>query len=408
MPKPGAPEVTKVAGQETTSYVSPGQEIEKYYKRDAAKPPRVDQKLENAHFINAAIMLANHLGFNSFDEAVTALLVAKTTNPDFDYGVLKHMKGTSGSKKAAESIEKNMPVLQEAIDNSFEKRVRRMAEALDGVKKQFEAEDGWVFPIATMKEHAIVLNSHGDLFRATYEDDEGTIRITKAEKFAAAPVKTEESQKVLGEAVEALMEGRGKKAKLALRDLVARTHDQNETFDKARFQSLVQQIAGESYWRNYVKENGPRVRVFVRGDLKEVYGSGVRPRFQKVRLGEVDEKFEDRYRADVRKYTAALVEKIEKMKEDVQGLFNRDQWRVNGLAAYDKQQGLQVSNFLNHFIGDYVNSLTTVAEGLRLSVVESTLPFQAHLYDTLAEEYPNYVLGYLFIKKALGDIRSGV
>ena len=43
-----------------------------------------------------------------------------------------------------------------------------------------------------------------------------------------------------------------------------------------------------------------------------------------------------------------------------------------------------------------------------MGIGETDLPFQAYLYDTLAEEYPTYALGYLFAKKALNNIRSGV
>jgi hypothetical protein len=30
------------------------------------------------------------------------------------------------------------------------------------------------------------------------------------------------------------------------------------------------------------------------------------------------------------------------------------------------------------------------------------------VYDTLAEEFPNYALAYLFAKKALGELKSGI
>lgn len=405
MPELEAPKVEKHPGEEQTSYVSPGQEIEKYYKREPSHPPRADQKIDSAQFINAALFLADHMGVG-YDEAATILLVAKTTNPQFDFGILRGMKGAAAT--AAESIRRNLPLLREAIQNSIESKLRRVIEALNANRKAFEDENGWVFPVATLRNYAIVLNSRGALFRVQYEDTDDGVRIAKAEKFVAAEVQKESIQKVLSDAVQALMEGKKEKVRLTLRDLVSRVTDAREDFEKARYQALIDAIKGESFWRNHVRENNPRLRAFVRGDLKEVYNSGVKPRFQKLRIGEVDQRFENQYRDDIRKSMADLIGRMERMKEEVSEAFTRDQWRVNSLSAYDKEKGLQISHFLSRFVGDYMNTLTTVIEGLRLSCVESSLPFQAHLYDTLAEAFPDYVLGLLFIRKALADIRSGV
>lgn len=406
MPKPEAPEVARHPGEELTSYISPGQEIEKYYKHELPSPPKADQPLDDAQFINAALLLADHLGFVSFDEAVIALLVAKATNPQFDLGILRGMKGAAAV--AAESIRRNLPLLREAFENSIERKLRRVAEALNANREAFGDGDGWVFPIATLQSHAVVLNSKGDLFRAQYEESEDGVRIVRAEKFAAAEIQRESVQKVLSDAVQAIMEGKKEKARLTLRDLVSRVTDAQEDFEKARYQALLDAIRGDSFWRTHVRENGPRLRSFVRGDLREIYNSGVRPKFRKLRLGEVDQKFEGQYKEDVRKSMAALIGRLERMKEEISEAFTRDQWRVNSLSAYDKEKGLQVSHFLNRFVGDYINSLTTIVEGLRLSCVGSSLPFQAHLYDTLAEAFPDYVLGFLFARKALEDIRSGL
>jgi hypothetical protein len=405
MPKKEATAVQYVPGEEQTSYVSPGQEIEKYYERPKPQPPKPDQKLDNATFISAAILLADHMNIG-YDEATTALLVAKTTNPQFDFGILKGMKGTAAA--AAESIRKNLPLLQEAFENSIENRLRKIVAALNLVRESFGDKDGWVFPIATLKDHAICLNSKGELFRVQYEEVDGNLYVTKTEKFSTQEVQQESVKKVLGDAVQALMEGKKEKVRLSLRDLIHRVTDAKEDFEKARHQALLDAIKGDSFWRTHIRENNPRIRAFVRGDLKEVYGSGVKPRFHKLRLGEVDQKLEGQYREDVRKSMAAIIEKMERMRDEVLEAFTRDQWRVNSLSAYDKERGLQIGHFLNRFIGDYANTLTTVVDGLRLSCVESSLPFQAHLYDTLAEAFPDYVLGYLFIRKALADIRSGV
>lgn len=405
-----APAVVKVAGEEGTSYVTPGEKTADTLARPTA-PAGVDQKIDNAQFINAALTLADHLGYGSYDEAVTTLLVAKATNPDFDFGVLAGLSGKAAA--VAESVQKNRPLIQEALENSFETRTRKLVSALSGVRAQFEDADGYVVPIATLKNHAIVVNSKGDLFRATYDVTEDDIKILKAEKFATAdaPAPKMESRglSILKGIVSDLFEGRKDRVKIGLKDLLQQgPTDTREEFDKNRHQHILKHIKAESFWRDHVHKNAAKMKAFVRGDLKEINNSGIRAKFGKLRLREVDAKFEGQYAKDVRRSLNDLISRVEKMRAEVTETFARDQWLINSLSSYDRQNGVQTSNFLNCFVADYVGNLTTLSDGLRLATVESSLPFQATLYDTLAEEYPTYVLGYLFVKKALSDIRTGV
>lgn len=407
-----APAVVKVAGEEGTSYTSPGEKIADTLARPTA-PAGADQKLDNANFINAALTLADHLGFGSYDEAATTVLLAKSTNPQFDFGMLAGLSGKASA--VAESLQKNHPLIQEALENSFETRTRKLVSALFGVREQFEDKDGFVVPIATLKNHAIVVNSKGDLFRATYDVTEDDIKILKAEKFAtagapaAAPKMESRGLSILKGVVSALFEGKKDRVKVGLKDLLQQgPTDTREEFDKNRHQHILKHIKAESFWRDHVNKNAAKMKAFVRGDLKEINNSGVRAKFGKLRLREVDAKFEGQYAKDVRRSLNDLITRVEKMRAEVTETFARDQWLVNSLSSYDRQHGVQTANFLNCFVGDYVSHLTTLSDGLRLATVESSVPFQASLYDTLAEEYPTYVLGYLFVKKALSDIRSGV
>lgn len=406
------PAVVTVAGEEGTSYTSPGEKVTDTLARPSA-PPSADQKLDNSNFINAALTLADHMGFGSYDEAATTVLVAKATNPQFDFGMLAGLSGKASA--VAESLQKNHPLIQEALENSFETRTRKLVAALYGVREQFEDKDGFVVPVATLKNHAIVVNSKGDLFRATYDVAEDDIKILKAEKFATAdaapaPVKTEsKGLSILKGVVADLFEGRKDRVKIGLKDLLQQGPvDTREEFDKNRHQHILKHIKAESFWRDHVSKNAAKMKAFVRGDLKEINNSGIRAKFGKLRLREVDAKFEGQYAKDVRRSLNDLITRVEKMRAEVTETFARDQWLINSLSSYDRQHGVQTSNFLNCFVGDYVSHLTTLSDGLRLATVESSLPFQAQLYDTLAEEYPTYVLGYLFVKKALSDIRSGV
>lgn len=405
-----APAVVKVAGEEGTSYTSPGEKISDTLARPTA-PAVAEQKLDNAAFINAAIVLADQMGLASYDEAATTLLVAKATNPQFDFGALAGLSGKASA--VAESLQKNHPLIQEALENSFETRTRKLVTALYGVREQFEDKDGFVVPVATLKNHAIVVNSKGDLFRATYDVTEDDIKILKAEKFAtAAPAQKMESkrgQSILKGLVDALFEGRKDRVKIGLKDLLQQgPTDTREEFDQNRHQHILKHIKAESFWRDHVNKNSAKMKAFVRGDLKEINNSGIRAKFGKLSLREVDAKFESQYAKDVRRSLNDLITRVEKMRAEVTETFARDQWLVNSLSSYDRQHGVQTSNFLNCFVGDYVSHLATLSDGLRLATVESSLPFQAKLYDTLAEEYSTYVLGYLFVKKALSDIRAGV
>jgi hypothetical protein len=408
-----APAVVKVAGEEGTSYTSSGEKIADTLARPTA-PAVAEQKIDNASFINAALLLADQMGMASYDEAATTVLIAKATNPQFDLGALAGLSGKASA--VAESLQKNHPLIQEALENSFETRTRKLITALYGVREQFEDKDGFVVPVATLKNHAIVINSKGDLFRATYDVTEADIKILKAEKFATAPdpaaapapVQTE-GRSVLKSFVDDLFEGRKDRVKIGLKDLLQQgPQDTREEFDKNRHQHILKHIKAESFWRDHVNKNAAKMKAFVRGDLKEINNSGVRAKFGKLRLREVDAKFEGQYAKDVRRSLNDLITRVEKMRAEVTETFARDQWLINSLSSYDRQHGVQTANFLNCFVGDYVSHLTTLSDGLRLATVESSVPFQANLYDTLAEEYPTYVLGYLFVKKALSDIRSGV
>jgi hypothetical protein len=408
-----APAVAKVGGQEGTSYTSPGaSEVGDTLARPTA-PKEQKHEIDNASFINAALTLSDHMGLGSYDEAATALLVAKASNPDYDLGVLSGLSGRASA--VHETLVKNADMIAEAQEQSFETRIRRLVAALTSVREQFDDKDGFVVPVATLKNHAIVVNSKGDLFRAHYEESDADIKILKAEKFAtteattAHKVESKSGVALVKGIVNDLFEGRKDRVQVGLKDLLqTNPTETREEFDRNRHQHLLQQIKNESFWKNHVRANAHKMKAFVRGALSEINNTSVKPKYGKLRAREVDAKFESQYAKDVRKSLAGLMEKFEKVRAEVSETFTRDQWLINSLSSYDRKHGVQTANFLNTFVADYVNTLTTVSEGLRLAVVESSLPFQAHLYDTLAEEYPTYVLGYLFIKKALSDIRTGV
>jgi hypothetical protein len=122
----------------------------------------------------------------------------------------------------------------------------------------------------------------------------------------------------------------------------------------------------------------------------------------------MDSRMAGQYKEPIRKGLQELCSRFETMKTGLQEMYSKDQWLLNSLPAYDRSRGVQMSNFLNHYVSELINGLTNSSDGIRVALGESDLPFQAFLYDTLAEEYPTYALAFLFAKKALSDIRSGV
>ena len=385
---PNATSVKKETG-DTNAYVSPGADLGLPLTQPKVKGPNVDQTLDNSHFLNSAILLADYTGA-SFEDSVKTLLVAKAGNPNFDLGALAGLSGKTS--KMAENLRRAKPLIMEAMENSIEAKIHRLIDALNGVKDQFEAKEGWVFPVATMAKHAIVVNHEGNVFRAHFDESDDGIKITKSEKYNLE-VKQESITKTVSNAVDALMEGRKEKIKVNLKDLLKhRTESDSYEFAKARYQSLLKQIKAESFWKQHVQENAARIRVFVRGDLREINSSGIKARFQKLRLGEVDEKFRNQYQPTVRKALSEVMQRLMKMQSEIQESFTKDQWLINSLSSMSRERGLETAGFVNHFVGEYLNSLTSTVEGIRLALGESDLPFQALLYDTLAEEYPNYAL----------------
>ena len=398
-------QVEKTPGDETNSYVSPGKELGLPGTEKKMVGPDVNQQLDMGSFINSAILLADYTG-SSFEESVKTLLVAKAGNPQFDLGALAGLSGKNA--KVAENLQRAKPLIMEAMENSFEAKIQRLVSALEGVKEQFEAKDGWVFPVATLAKHAIVVNHEGNVFRAHFEESEDGVKITKAEKYNLE-VKQESITKVTSRAVEALMEGRKASAKIGLRDLLKqRNENDSYEFAKARHQSFMRQIKESNFWKEHVRENAARIKVFVRGQLSEINGSGIRARFQKLRLSEMDSKLVVQYQPTIRKALSEMLNRFMKMHDQVSEAFTKDQWLINSLGSMNRDTGHSTAHFMNYFVGEYLNSLTSSVDGIRLALGESDLPFQAHLYDTLAEEYPTYALAYLFTKKALSDIKSGL
>lgn len=398
-------QVQDAPGENLNSYTSPGDELGLPGTEPKVKGPNVNQQLDMSHFINSAILLADYTG-SSYEESVKTLLVAKAGNPAFDLGALAGLSGKNA--KMAENLQRAKPLIQEAMANSLEAKIQKLIGALEVVKEQFEAKDGWVFPVATMAKHAIVVNNDGNVFRAHFEESEDGVTITKAEKYNLE-TKQESITKVTSRAVDALMEGRKAAVKVGLRDLLKqRTENDSFEFAKARHQSFLRQIKESSFWKEHIKDNAARIKVFVRGQLSEINNSGIRARFGKMRMSEMDSRFVAQYQPTVRKALSEMLNRFMKMRETVSEAFTKDQWLINSLGSMNRESGHSTAHFMNYFVGEYLNSLTSTVDGIRLALGESDLPFQALLYDTLAEEYPAYALAYLFTKKALSDIRSGL
>jgi hypothetical protein len=400
---------TKVPGEDQTSYVSPSKTIQDPMSRPVPpvnKPESVD--ISDSTFINAAFKLVE-LGVGSYEEAVPILLIAKASKPktELDLGMLK-----ATSKKSvpvAESIQRNSAMLQSLFENSNEHRLIKIAEALRSVKELLEDKDGWVAPVATFRSHVIAINSKGDIFRAEIDEDEDGIKVVKAEKIAEGKAPTVDIKKTLTDTINALVEGRKSQVKIQLSELLKHaSSDSAFEFAKQRYQHILEGIRATPFWKSHVKENEPRIRAFVRGSLNELNKGNFKQRFQKLRLGEVNEPFVSQYKTSVQKALHSLMEKFDKMRSELNETYTRDQWLINSLASYDKKYGAQTTNFLNHFISEFTNSLSTVVNSVRPIISERDIQFQALVYDTLAEDYQNYALAFLFAKKALGDLKSGV
>jgi hypothetical protein len=395
------------ASDDKTGYVSAGQEIQDPFTRATPQPPKgpVDGMGE-ADFINAALKLVE-FGIGSYEEAVPVLLIAKSSNPAFDFGALKSVV-TEPAKPVAESIKKNTALIRELFEHSNERRLVKIASALGSVRELLEDKDGWVAPIATFHNHAIAINSKGDIFRVEFEEADDAIRVIKSEKIAEGRSKATYS-KTLIDAADALVEGKSHKAKVHLRELLHTTEgDAGLEFAKNRYQHVLDSVKQNSFWKKHVRENSAKIKGFLQGSLQELNKLVMRPKFKKLTLGEVNEKFVEQYRTPVQKALSELVERIEFMQKDLQEAYTKDQWLINSLASYDRQYGAQTSNFLNRFVGDLSSSLTSLAENVRPVSNERDIPFQATVYDTLAEEFQNYALAYMFAKKALGELKSGI
>lgn len=400
---------TKVPGEEQTSYVSPSKAIQDPMNRPV--PPKEEPKstdIGDSNFINAAFKLVE-LGVGSYEEAVPILLVAKAAKPktDLDLGMLKAT--SKKSAPVAESIQRNSAMLQSLFENSNEHRLIKISEALRNVKELMEDKDGWVAPVATFRSHVIAINSKGDIFRAEIDEDEDGIKVIKAEKIAEGkpPV---DLKKTLTDTINALVEGKKARVRVQLSELLKQASggDPSLEFSKQRYQHILEGIRAIPFWKSHVKENEPKIRAFLRGQLNELNKYSLKPRFQKLRLGEVNEPFVAQYKTGVQKALQCMVGGLDKMRSDLQESYAKDQWLINSLASYDKKVGVQTTNFLNRFVGEFATSLSTVVDSVRPLISENDIPFQALVYDTLAEDYQNYALAYLFAKKALNDLKSGV
>lgn len=402
-PELEAPLPEKIGGEEQTSYVSPGSEKRDYYMGDGAKAPDPSQRTDSADFVNAAILLSDPLG--SYEEATIALLAAKAGGSELDMGALRGLKGKAG--KMAEGIRRNMALVREAVDQSLEGRLRRVAQAIRESRAVFGAEGVRAVPVATMRNHVLVVNTDGDLFRAAIEESDGCVRITKVEKFSGSAPAPGGVSRGVSAAADALLEGKSDKARVHLKDLLAQSAGEGaDEFVKSRHQGVLKSIKAETFWREHVRTHGPKMRAYVKGGLDELYKSGVRPKFLRLRSGTLDGRLAEQYREPVRKALQDALGRLSRMREELSERQSKDQWLVNSLHAYD-QRGFEMSHFLGRFVGDYLSSLATVEEGMRGVMAEDNLPFQAALHDTVAEAFPDFALAYLFVKKALGDIRSG-
>jgi hypothetical protein len=398
----------KMPADDKTGYVSAGQEIQDPFTRATPKPPQSPEGgMGEADFINAALRLVE-FGIGSYEEAVPVLLIAKSSNPAFDFGALKSAV-TEPAKPVAESKKRNAALIRELFEHSNERRLVKIASALGSVRELLEDKDGWVAPIATFHNHAIAINSKGDIFRVEFDEADDAVRVIKSEKIAEGRVTKINLSKTLFDAATALVEGKSHKAKVHLRDLLNATEG-NEAleFAKNRYQHVLDSVKQSSFWKKHVRENGSKIKNFLQGDLQELNKLTLKPKFRKLTLGEVNEKFVAQYKTPVQKALSELVDRVEYMQKDLQETYTKDQWLINSLASYDRQFGAQTSNFLNRFVGDLSSSLTSLAENVRPVSSERDVPFQAMVYDTLAEEFPNYALAYMFAKKALGELKSGI
>ena len=395
----------RVPGEDQTSYTNPGKSIPDSPIGSSVAGATTTAIADGIGFVNAAVLLSDHLGFLSFEEAAVALLAAKAGAKDFDLGAL-HGIGSTG--KMAEALGRILPEIREAAGASLEARLRRVAAAIRESRRSFGGDDVTAVPVATLDHHVVVANTGGGVFRAVYEDDGRRARIIKVESMAAPAKPKAGVVRQITDAVTALLEGKKEKAKVHLKDLLAQSAgDGALEFTKARHQNLLACLKSESFWRNHVRTNASRIRTFVRGDLDEVYRSGVKARFQKAQE-ESDEKAAGAYREPVRKALQYVLAKVTQMREDVEGAHNRDRWLVGSLHIYDRQRGMEMAQFLNRFIGDLVETLDTLEVGIRATLSEGDLRFQASFHDALAEAYPDIALGYLFARKALGEIKAGV
>jgi hypothetical protein len=398
----------KMPADDKTGYVSAGQEIQDPFTRATPKPPQSPEGgMGEADFINAALKLVE-FGIGSYEEAVPVLLIARSSNPAFDYGALKSVV-SEPAKQVAESLKRNSALIKELFEHSNERRLVKIASALGAVKEILEDKDGWVAPIATFHNHAIAINSKGDIFRVEFDEANDAIRVIKSEKIAEGHVTKVNLSKTLFDAATALVEGKSHKAKVHLRDLLYATEGNDALeFSKNRFQHVLDSVKQSSFWKKHVRENSAKIKNFLRGELQELNKLTMKPKFRKLTLGEVNEKFVEQYKTPVQKALSELMDRVEYMQKDLQETYTKDQWLVNSLASYDRQFGAQTSNFLNRFVGDLSSSLTSLAENVRPVSSERDIPFQAMVYDTLAEEFPNYALAYLFAKKALSELKSGI
>jgi hypothetical protein len=339
--------VVKTVGGDQTSYTSPGKEITDYYKGDGEKPPAVDKLIADPQFINAVIALSDAMPMD-YHDAVIAVLVAEVSKQSkFDFGMmaqdLKKVKDIGGTTLSKDFNE---------INKAMEKLWHNVKGGKGEVKESIEQQ------ISSM--------------------------------------------------VQSLMEGKKDKAKKSLKDILVRLHagDDEAGFVKAKHQCFMTELRQTCFWKEYTRENSPKIKAFVRGDLNEINDSGIRPKFRRVRV-EGDPKIAGQYNAEIKKSLEEIGKRFERMRDSILEA-SRDQWLVNSLSSYDAKYGHQTTSFMNQYVGELLNSLTTVTEGVKLVSGESDLPFQALLYDTLAEEYSVYALAYLFAKKALSDIKSGV
>lgn len=395
------------SSDDKTGYVSGGQEIQDPFTRKTPEPPKTPEKgMGEADFINAALKLVE-FGVGSYEEAVPVLLVAKSSNPKFDFGALKSAV-IDTAKPVAESIKRNAALIQTLFEQSTERRLVKIADALRSVREILEDKDGWVAPIATYHKHAIAINSKGDIFRVEFDESDGSIKVIKAEKIAEGHAKPDYS-KTLIDAADALVEGKSHKAKVHLRDLLNATEENSALeFTKNRYQHVLDGIKQSSFWKKHIRENSARIKAFLQGSLNEMNKLIMKPKFQKLTLGEVNEKFVSQYKEPVQKALSELMDRFEYMQKDLQEAYTKDQWLLNSLASYDRQYGAKTSAFLNRFVSELSSSMTSLAENVRPLSSERDIPFQAMVYDTLAEEFPNYALAYTFAKKALGELKSGI